>query len=392
VCLILDEHRQYLGDGSRLSAFWQAIREVIKPGAVILDLGTGTGIMGMLACQAGARRVYAIDAGGMIEVARSLCHHNSLQDRVTFIKGHSKHVELPEQVDVVVADQIGRFGFEAGVVEYFADARRRFLKPGGKLIPSQIEMIVAPVEHPEMRAQVDFWDGNVFGLELDVVRRWADNTGYPVKYQPEHLLGEPITAATLDLTVSEPKTFKLTANLTIRRTGVLHGIGGWFVAQLSPGVRLTNSPLSTERINRHNVFFPIERPLAVTEGDLVIVEMTIMPVDVMVAWRVQVLDRARSMKDQFTHSTWQGRLTSREELERTRPDFVPHLSPRGHARQTVLSLTDGKRTLVEIEQELFRRHPQLFHSANDAAAFVAEVITRYAASPYDAISVVQSDS
>jgi predicted RNA methylase len=124
--LIVDEHRQFLADTERLSAFHQAINEVVKPGHLVLDLGAGTGILGLLACRAGASRVYSIEEGGMIELARCVCSANGFQDRVTFIKGFSLHLDLPEKVDVVVGDQIGRFGFDAGVLEYFSDARERF--------------------------------------------------------------------------------------------------------------------------------------------------------------------------------------------------------------------------------------------------------------------------
>ena len=64
--LIIDEHRQYLVDSNRLNAFEAAVASVIKPGDVVLDLASGTGIMGLLACRAGARRVYSIEMGGMI--------------------------------------------------------------------------------------------------------------------------------------------------------------------------------------------------------------------------------------------------------------------------------------------------------------------------------------
>jgi predicted RNA methylase len=50
VSLIVDEHRQYLVDIPRLESFEHAIREVVRPGDVVLDLGCGTGILGMLAC------------------------------------------------------------------------------------------------------------------------------------------------------------------------------------------------------------------------------------------------------------------------------------------------------------------------------------------------------
>jgi Ribosomal protein L11 methyltransferase (PrmA) len=376
--LIVDEHRQYLGDHARVAAFRQAIHEVVKPGDVVVDLGAGTGILGLLACQAGAARVYAIESGGMIEVARSLARANGFQDRVTFISGHSPHVELPEKADVVVADQIGRFGFEAGVVEFFADARRRFLKPYGTLIPARIEMTVAPVEYPDRWTDMEFWCDNATGFDLRTVREWAMNTGYPATYQPEHLLGAPTVGAVLDLATCEPRAVTLHAELPIRRAGTLHGIGGWFAAQLSAHSWMTNGPLGVQRIHRQNVFFPINQTLPVVVGDRVTVDMTILPVDVMVTWRVAITDEGGTPKGRFVHSTLKGMLTTREDLQRTRPDFVPQLVPRGQARMTVLSLCDGQHALATIEQEVYRRHPALFPSVAEAATFVAEVVTRYA--------------
>ncbi|HEX9126493.1 MAG TPA: 50S ribosomal protein L11 methyltransferase, partial [Methylomirabilota bacterium] len=123
--LIVDEHRQYLADPHRLAAFERAIAATVNPGDVVIDLGAGTGILGLFACRAGAARVYAIDDGGIIELARSLCRANGFADRVVFVKGLSTRVTLPEKANVVVADQIGRFGFESGVWEYFTDARAR---------------------------------------------------------------------------------------------------------------------------------------------------------------------------------------------------------------------------------------------------------------------------
>jgi len=379
--LVVDEHRQYLSDQPRISAFRQAIAEVVKPGAVVLDLGAGTGILGLLACQAGASRVYSIDEGGMIELARSICRANGFQDRVVFIKNLSLHVDLPEKVDVVVADQIGRFGFDAGVLEYFSDARERFLKPGGIMIPSLVDLCVAPVEHQEMWNQVEFWNTAPAGFDFHPVRTQAANTGYPVKYRPEHLLGVPATGATLDLAVATPAPFDVEASIRATRAGTLHGIGGWFSAQLAPDVSMTNSPLAPHPINRHNVFFPIDQPVSLAEGDHIQINMRIMPADLVVSWNVEVSAADQHSKSQvkgsFTHSTWKGMLVSKEDLLRTRPTFAPKLTPRGEARLSVLSLCDGQRALLEIEQEVYQRHPTLFRSLSEAATFVAEVITRY---------------
>jgi protein arginine N-methyltransferase 1 len=383
VSLIVDEHREYLSDQNRLDAFRRAIEELVKPGSVIVDLGAGLGIMGLLACRAGARRVYSIEQTALIELAREICLANGFEDRVTFIKDLSTHVRLPEQADVVVADQIGQFGFEAGLFEYFSDARARFLKPGGVLIPSRIDLLVAPVQQEDLWRQVEFWNQSPASFHFQPARKLAVNTGYPVKFQPQHLLASPAILASLDTAQCSASISGMEASMEVEQAGTLHGIGGWFSAQLSPHVTMSNGPLGPNPIKRRNAFFPIERPVAVEKGDRVKVAMTIRPSDSMITWAVEVSDReaaggARSaIKAKSAHSTFHGMLLCKEDLQKTQPHFIPKLSPRGLARQSILDLCDGRRTLSEIEREVYRRHPQLFPSLGHAATFVAEVITRY---------------
>ena len=67
--LLIDAHRQFLEDAVRLDAFSRAIAEVVRPGHVVVDLGSGTGVLGLLACRAGASRVYSVDQTGMAAFA-----------------------------------------------------------------------------------------------------------------------------------------------------------------------------------------------------------------------------------------------------------------------------------------------------------------------------------
>jgi hypothetical protein len=383
--LVLDEHQQYLSDQTRVSAFRQAVGEVVKPGDVVLDLGAGTGILGLLACRAGARRVYAIDAGGVIELARELSRANGFQDRIVFIKGMSTRVDLPERVDVVLADQIGAFGLEAGLLEYFSDARERFLKPNGVMIPSRLELYLAPVECPELSDQVEFWNESPAGFDFRPARSLAANTSYPAKFGPDHLLGGPALLASLDLSMATPPALHLEACVTTIREGTLHGIGGWFSAQLSKSIRMSNSPLVANPINRSNLFLPIDCPTVLRRGEQIRVMMHIMPSESAVTWKVEVWGEddcrwgqpQRLRKAQFSHSTLQGMLISQENLRRTQPHFIPKLSAWGEAQRSVLTLCDGQRTLSEIEHEVYRIHPRLFASPGKAEAFVAKVIARY---------------
>jgi protein arginine N-methyltransferase 1 len=371
VSLVVDEHREYLSDPVRLQAFRDAIREVVAAGDVVVDLGCGTGVLGMFACEAGARRVYAIEQGGMIEVARSLARANGLADRITFVPGFSKDVTLPEPADVVIADQVGHFGFEAGVLEYFADARRRFLRPGGRLVPAAIALVVAPVEAADMFARIEFWSARPAGLDCAPARDWAVNTGYPTVLPSTALLGEPETIHRIDLGTDTARPFDVETTARIARAGVMHGVGGWFSARLSPSVVLTNSPTAARRLTRRNVYLPIDRPVAVGPDDRVAIRIHADPVEVALTWEV------RAGGGTFLHSTLRGMLLTREDLRRTRPDFVPALTPRGVARRTVLELCDGTRSLEAIEREVYGRHHELFESPADASVFVAEVVTRY---------------
>jgi hypothetical protein len=381
--LVVDEHRQYLEDRVRVSAFRQAINEAVKPGDVVLDLGCGTGILGLLACEAGAKHVYSIDEGGMAQLARDVAQANHFGDRITVLKGMSTRIVLPEPADVVIADQIGRFGFEAGVLEYFADARRRFLKPSGKTVPSRINLWVALVEHGAQWKRIDFWGRRPAGFDFEPARAIAENTGYPVRLQPRHLLSDPVDAASLDALAQGAQPIAFSETIRVTRAGTLHGIGGWFSAQLSPSVEMTNSPMAKRRIKRRNVFFPIARPVAVARGDNVKVSFSILPQDMIVTWKVEVHSasgRKRGINPvaRFTHSTLRGMLISREDLAHTHPESIPVMSPWGKARQTVLQLCDGKRTLKQIEDGVLLCHPDLFPTRAEAAVFAAEVVTRYA--------------
>ena len=143
--MMLDEHLGYVSDAVRLDRYQAAIAKAVAKGSSVADLGSGSGVLGLLCLQAGAGRLFAVDDSDMLEVAREALTRSGYGDCSSFIRGKSSQIELPERVDVVICDHVGYFGFDYGVVEFFADARKRFLKPGGTLIPSSIRLNVAAV-------------------------------------------------------------------------------------------------------------------------------------------------------------------------------------------------------------------------------------------------------
>jgi ribosomal protein L11 methylase PrmA len=86
-----------LEDHKRTGAYHQAIlnNRACFEGKVVLDVGTGSGILAIFAAQAGARKVYAVEATSMARVAKELVEHNNVRTQPGSLHGHAvvRHLE-----------------------------------------------------------------------------------------------------------------------------------------------------------------------------------------------------------------------------------------------------------------------------------------------------------
>lgn len=369
---ILAEHLGYVSDPVRLELFQRAIRSVVRPGHRVADLGCGSGVLALFAMRAGAERVYCVDDGGMIEVARETMARCGLSARARFIRGLSERTQLPEPVDVAICDHVGWLGFDYGVVGLLQDARCRFLKPGGAMIPRSLQLQVAAVESQGCRALADGWKAGRVPPELRWVQTLCVNRLHPAVLAPEELLTAPQDLGMLDLGQDHPQFLSWSTRLEVQRDGSMDGLAGWFDCELAPGIRMTNSPLSAGRIDRAQAFLPIDEPVAVRKGDGIEVTVMTRPADGVVAWKVDLSAAGR----RFSHSTWQGALLSPDDLIRSNPDRVPRPNHEGVARGTVMAYCDGKRTVREIEHAVLQDHPTLFPTPEQISRFVTYVLAR----------------
>src|SRR5579871_6882517 len=142
----LSGYGDMIADRVRIGAFVEALRATIRPGTVVMDIGTGPGMMAVLACQLGAKCVYAIEPGEVIEVAREIAAANQCADKITFFENISTKVAIPVPADVIVSDLRGVLPLFEGHIPAIVDARRRFLAPGGTLIARRDRILAAVVE------------------------------------------------------------------------------------------------------------------------------------------------------------------------------------------------------------------------------------------------------
>src|SRR5262245_56504380 len=197
----LEFHAFCLTDtGSRLDRFAAAIAAHVTPGDTVLDLGAGSGILSFLACRAGARRVYAIEAGGSIEFARLLAQRHGFQDRIEFIAQPSMQVLLPHRVETIVGDIHDTVGLQKHGLAAVIDARDRFLAPGGSLIPRRIQLMTAPIEAPQhYQRTIDVWRQRVQGIDLSPLRALAVHQPTATRVDASQLLAQPAPVSTVDL-------------------------------------------------------------------------------------------------------------------------------------------------------------------------------------------------
>jgi len=367
---MLDEHLGYVADRVRLDAFRAAVAKIIRPGDSVADLGCGTGVLGLLCLEAGASRVWAIDSTAMLEIARQSMERAGLTDKVRFVRGHSHRVELPEPVDVLICDHVGFFGFDYGIVQTLQDARGRFLKPGGLILPRSIHLKLAAVQSEKAYAKADRWVNVVVPPEFHWVRRYAINAKHSVELGAGEVLSEQASLGVIDLASDSPDFLSWSAQLRIERDGTLHGVAGWFECELAPDVWMTNSPCAAQAIDRSQAFLPIDEPVPVAVGDVLNVRIMARHADHLLAWTVEVPGAGR----QFRHSTWQGMLWAPEDIIRSQPDRVPTLSREGRARLAVLGCCNGQRSAREIERRVLEQYPDLFPSRDEISHFVAQAL------------------
>lgn len=263
---VLDYHLSMLHDTARMDAFRRAINASVKPGDVVVDIGCGSGILSFMACEAGAKKVYAIEGGPVIDVARELAIDNGFDDRIEFLGGWSIEVGIPEPADVLISETIGNAGIDEGIVAWTVDARRRLLRPGAVLLPQRLRLWVAAVESFDDHALVSDWRATSLPYDYSAAHRRAARTLWFVDLTPNNLLGQPELAADIDLMTATDDTISSAGQLQVDREGTLHGLACWFDSLLCPGVTIDNMPPRTESSWSHG-FLPLAEPIEVSAGD-----------------------------------------------------------------------------------------------------------------------------
>ncbi len=240
---LLNDHEKMLADSARNSAFYQALAQQVKSDSVVLDIGAGFGVWAITAARLGAKKVVAIESNELlIGVIKKIAHECGVGDRVQPVFGFSTELNLAREFDIVVSETIGFDGFDEAIVHIMSDARSRFLKPGGVLIPETLSLHCAPA-HFKPSGQVlpagmplDF--PYFAGLNLHAPVRLAKTSDIKLLARPKCLINADLYQAQHPFELSDLRAhweFLETGN----RATAINCFIVWVESRLCKGVNLS---------------------------------------------------------------------------------------------------------------------------------------------------------
>lgn len=287
-------HEEMIADHVRTSTYRTAIlrnSESIR-GKVVLDVGAGTGVLSMFCVQAGAKKVYAVEACSIAEQAVKIVKHNNMEDKIEVIRGTVETVELPEMVDVIVSEWMGYALLHESMLNSVLYARDKWLrKPGGLILPSKAELYIAPMSDPVVEDRLHFWYSvkDQYGVDMSCMYDFAkkcimnsDITVNPVTV--EDVLSHPARFAELDLyTVTAEELRSVNGHFKCSSFGsaAVNAFCVWFTVSFpcpdkpQPLV-LSTSPFKPETHWKQAVLY-LDSPVDVVQDTLVAGEVKMYP-------------------------------------------------------------------------------------------------------------------
>src|SRR5438094_4408775 len=314
---LLKYHQWCISDPVLMPAYREAIRKTVRPGDIVLDLGAGTGILSLMACEAGASRVYAVEPTDIIALIPQIAADNGFAERVIPRKCESFDLKLPEQADVMVASMFGSAGIGNNMLKIVVDARDRLLKPNGAIIPQSIQPVFCPVELPEWyKARIECWDEVRMGFSYRSVRTVAVNRLGSCQIDQSCLLAAPQNFHQISLRGFASPNVDATLGFHIERAGIAHALAGWIEITTAEGIRCSDSPVDSRRMPWDQLILPLKSPVSVEVGDHVQTTIRTSPVgkDTILLWDVWFRDAAGSLRAEFHHSSFQGFLIAKQDL------------------------------------------------------------------------------
>jgi protein arginine N-methyltransferase 1 len=286
----IEYHRTLIADKARNEALFAALERVIVKGkTVVADIGTGSGLLGLMASKLGAKEVHLFEASEEVAaVAAGVLKQNRARNCHLYPCRSTDMIDAP-QVDVIISETLGNYALEENILETLADALERMLKPSGTVIPARIRQFACPVTSPRLAREMDAWRDVGHGLDLEPARTMSVNNVYVRTIEPAELLDEGRAAKmwdNIDLTKPQKGTRKGEMTWTLERDTWVYGFAYWWTAGLGGDLEISTAP-DAPRTHWEQLYFPLDEPIPAKAGERILLSL-----------------RSRSSEETGTHLAW----------------------------------------------------------------------------------------
>ena len=270
-------HEQMLKDRIRTGTYQDAILknpDVFKD-KIVLDIGSGTGILSIFAAKAGAKHVYGIEFADIADYANEIIKKNNLSDKITIIKSKVEDVKLPvEKVDIIISEWMGYFLLYESMLDTVLYARDKWLNKDGYMLPDHATITLAGIEDTDYKSsKVNFWE-DVYGVDMSCFKN-AVIAEPLVDVCPQKLINtSSCRILDIDLYTVKKEDLDFSSKYEITFTtnkDSFSGLVAWFdtgFTKLTNKFNLTTSPYHKSTHWSQTIFYT-KNDLKVNKGDKV---------------------------------------------------------------------------------------------------------------------------
>jgi SAM-dependent methyltransferase len=263
-------HFDIVRDRARNAAYEGALKRAIRPGMRVLDIGTGTGLLSMMAARAGAAEVICCEMNPVVaETAKAIIAKNGYADRIRVIAKHSSQIDVGKDMggpaDLLVSELFTNGMLEEAVLPVHEHAVARLLKPGAQTIPAAGIVRIALAEDVKRTKMTE-----AEGFDLSPFNRLVPHR-YAITPGDERLVlkSEPADIMSFDFRSGGPFP-PARAETTVRATASgANGVAQWIALIMDGEGRYENMPAPGAAFCWAANYFPAPEDFSASSGETI---------------------------------------------------------------------------------------------------------------------------
>jgi tetratricopeptide (TPR) repeat protein len=271
-------HVPMMNDTLRNAAYHDALKNAVTPETNVLEIGTGSGLLAMMAAKIGAKHVTTCEGvEDIAETAQKIVADNGYSDKVTVIPKLSTKLEvgkdLAEPADILVSEILSSEFLGEGVLSSMEDAKRRLLKPGARIIPARgsIQVALFGGTDIEKNIRVD----EVHGFDLSGFNNIVAQKQYISRDDLEiELLSDDTCAFFFDFVGTDrfARDERKTLEIPVRKPGKCCGIIQWLRLEMDDTIVFENHPaIKSTASGWQKCVYTFPSPVNVSPGQTVVI-------------------------------------------------------------------------------------------------------------------------